>query len=146
MKAMVLETLAEIHTSPLKLVDRPEPQPGPREVRIRVSCCAICRTDLHVIEGDLPQHRLPIVPGHQVVGEVDQLGEGCQRLRVGDRVGIAWLRGTCGTCVFCSSGRENLCDQPRFTGYHVDGGYAEAAVVPEEFAYRIPETFSDVQA
>jgi len=145
-KAMVLEQLADIHTSPLKLVDRPVPEPGPGEVRIRVSCCAICRTDLHVIEGDLPQYRLPIVPGHQVVGVVDQLGGGCQRLRVGDRVGIAWLRGTCGTCAFCSSGRENLCDHPRFTGYHADGGYAEAAVVPEEFAYRIPDAFSDVQA
>jgi propanol-preferring alcohol dehydrogenase len=113
---------------------------------LRVSCCAICRTDLHVIEGDLPQEKLPIVPGHQIVGVVDALGEGCKRLKIGQRVGVAWLRHTCGSCEFCDSGRENLCGDQRFTGYHVNGGYAELAVVDENFAYEIPEDFSDVSA
>ncbi|HXE54602.1 MAG TPA: alcohol dehydrogenase catalytic domain-containing protein, partial [Tepidisphaeraceae bacterium] len=135
MLAMVLERNAPIEQSPLKLMQVPDPVPGRREVRVRVRCCAICRTDLHVIEGDLPAQKLPIIPGHQVVGVVDQLGEGCERLKVGDRVGIAWLRHTCGHCRFCTTGRENLCPFSRYTGYHVDGGYAQFAVVPEDFAY-----------
>jgi len=146
MKAMVLSEIAPIESAPLKLTDLPDPQPAPGQVRLRVSCCAICRTDLHVIEGDLPQEKLPIVPGHQVVGVVDMLGEGCKRLKVAQRVGVAWLRHTCGGCEFCESGRENLCGDQRFTGYHADGGYAELAVVDENFAYEIPEGFSDVSA
>lgn len=146
MRAMVLNQIAPIEGSPLEMVTRPDPQPGPGEVRLRVRCCAICRTDLHVIEGDLPRHTLPIVPGHQIVGVVDALGEGCHRLQPGQRVGVAWLRHTCGTCGFCRSGRENLCEQSRFTGYHADGGYADCAVVPEDFAYQIPEVFADVDA
>ncbi len=146
MKAMVLDNIAPITTKPLRLRDLPDPQPGPREVRVCVRCCAICRTDLHVIEGDLPRAKLPIVPGHQIVGIVEELGPGCMRLRAGQRVGIAWLRRTCGACAFCASGRENLCGEQRFTGYHADGGYAELAIIHEDFAYEIPAAFSDTDA
>ncbi len=146
MRAMLLEDIAPVTSNPLKLADVPDPEPGPGEVRVRVRCCAICRTDLHVIEGDLPKARMPIIPGHQIVGVVDKLGPGCRRLGLGQRVGIAWLRHTCGGCKFCAAGRENLCESQRFTGYHADGGYAEMAVVPEDFAYAIPEAFSDVDA
>ncbi len=146
MKAMLLERIAAIDSSPLRLAEVPIPEPGPGEVRLRVRCCAICRTDLHVIEGDLPRQRLPVIPGHQVVGLVEALGPGCKRLAVGQRVGIAWLRHTCGHCGFCAAGKENLCESARFTGYHADGGYAECAVVPEEFAYEIPPAFGDVEA
>jgi len=146
MKAAVLTEIGAIESSPLKLVELPDPEPGEGEVRLRVSCCAICRTDLHVIEGELPRQRLPIVPGHQIVGVVDRVGPGCGRLKVGQRVGVAWLRHTCGQCVFCKAGRENLCESARFTGYHADGGYAEYAVVPEDFAYEIPAAFSDLDA
>jgi propanol-preferring alcohol dehydrogenase len=148
MKAMVLEDLAPIESSPLKLAELPDPQPGAGEVRVKVRCCGICRTDLHVIEGELPRQKLPLVPGHQIVGTVDALGPGCKRLEVGRRVGVAWLRHTCGTCAFCAAGRENLCESQRFTGYHADGGYAEYAVVHEDFAYELPpaDRFDDVQA
>jgi len=113
---------------------------------VRVAACGVCRTDLHILEGDLPLVRSPIVPGHQVVGRVERLGPGTARLRAGERVGIAWLRGTCGTCEFCQGGRENLCEGARFTGYHADGGFADYAVVPEAFAYRIPPGFADAEA
>ncbi|MHC4294838.1 MAG: zinc-dependent alcohol dehydrogenase family protein [Planctomycetota bacterium] len=146
MKAMVLEKIAKITTSPLKLQELPDPAPAAGEVRIRVQSCAICRTDLHVIEGDLPAQKLPIVPGHQVVGVVDKLGEDCKRLDVGRRVGIPWLRHTCGGCEFCAAGKENLCESQLFTGYHANGGYAEYAVIDEDFAYEIPDAFSDVEA
>jgi propanol-preferring alcohol dehydrogenase len=143
---MRLPRQASIETRPLRLEKVPDPQPGPGEARVRVSVSAICRTDLHVIEGDLPSRRMPVIPGHQIVGVVDALGLGCDRLRPGDRVGIPWLRWTCGACGFCQSGRENLCEASRYTGYHADGGYAELAIVPEAFAYRIPEAFSDHDA
>ncbi len=146
MLAMLLRSTGPIADRPLERAEIEDPRPGPGEVRVRVRACAVCRTDLHVIEGDLPSRRLPLVPGHQVVGTVDLLGEGCTRLRLGERVGIAWLRGTCGTCAFCRSGSENLCESSRYTGYHADGGYAELAVVPEAFAYRIPDAFGDVEA
>ena len=146
MRAMVLEEIAPIDTSPLKLTDLPVPDPPAGQVRLRVRCCAICRTDLHVIEGELPRRKLPLIPGHQIVGVVDAVGRGCSTLNVGDRVGVAWLRHTCGTCRFCAAGRENLCESQQFTGYHADGGYAEHALVPEDFAYRIPEAFDDVSA
>lgn len=146
MKAMLLTDIAPIDSSPLEPRDAPDPEPGPGEVRLAVRCCAICRTDLHVIEGDLPRRKLPIIPGHQIVGIVDRLGEGCRRLRIGQRVGVAWLRHTCGRCEYCRSGRENLCEEQRFTGWHADGGYAEFAVVPENFAYEIPDAFDDVSA
>lgn len=143
---MVLHQTAPISESPLRLEEVPDPQPGRGEVRLRVHCCAICRTDLHVIEGDLPRGRLPIIPGHQIVGTIDALGAGCRRLRVGQRVGVAWLRGTCGRCGYCLAGRENLCGQQRFSGYHEHGGYAELAVVDEGFAYQLPDRFDDVEA
>ena len=146
MKAMVLGQIAPIDSSPLRVTELPIPEPQETEVRLKVHCCAICRTDLHVIEGDLPQQKMPIVPGHQIVGTVDKLGPGCRRIRVGQRVGVAWLRHTCGACEFCTAGKENLCESARFTGYHADGGYAEYAVVPEDFAYEIPDVFSDVEA
>ena len=146
MKAMVLERQGDISGSPLQLRDVPEPEPREREVLVRIRCCACCRTDLHVIEGDLPPHKRPVIVGHQVVGTVERLGPGCRVLKTGQRVGIAWLRKTCGQCEFCRSGRENLCEQSLYTGYDGDGGYAEAAVINEEYAYRIPEAFDDVHA
>lgn len=146
MYAMLLLENSPIESSPLKLFEVADPQPARGEVRIRVRCCAICRTDLHVIEGDLPRAKLPVIPGHQIVGIVDALGPGCHHLQIGQRVGVAWLRHTCGVCPFCRTGRENLCESSRFTGYHADGGYAELAVVPEDFAYPLPDSFSDVQA
>jgi propanol-preferring alcohol dehydrogenase len=132
---MLLNHTAPIDSAPLRLVDLPAPNPGQGELRLRVSCCAICRTDLHVVEGDLAQQRMPVVPGHQIVGRVDALGPGCRQTRIGRRVGVAWLRHTCGRCPFCTTGRENLCEHSQFTGYHADGGYAEYAIVPEAYAY-----------
>lgn len=146
MRAMVLSAIAPIEQRPLVLADIPKPEPGPGELRIRVRTCGVCRTDLHVIEGDLVEKTLPIVPGHQVVGIVDRLGPSCEGFAPGDRVGIAWLRHTCGTCRWCAAGQENLCPDSLYTGYHADGGYAEYAVVPAAYAYRIPDRFDDLQA
>lgn len=147
MKAMQLSQPGPIERSPLELVELPDPQPSRGEVRVRVSCCAVCRTDLHIVEGDLERPpRLPLIPGHQIVGTIDALGEGCSRLRTGMRVGIAWLRHTCGRCRFCTTVRENLCPFSRYTGFHEGGGFAEYALVPEDFAYEIPDTFDDVAA
>ena len=144
--AMVLERQGPVAATPLAPRDVPDPTPGPGEVRVRVRACGVCRTDLHVIEGDLPARKLPLIPGHQVVGVVDRVGPGATRFREGDRIGIAWLRHTDGTCTYCRAGRENLCEAARFTGYHADGGYADRAVVPEDFAYAIPEVFGDAEA
>lgn len=146
MKAMVLREPAPLRSAPLSLCERPSPQPGPGEIRVRVHVCAICRTDLHVIEGELPPKRSPLIPGHQIVGRVDAVGVGVTDVSLGDRVGIAWLRQTCHRCRFCRSGRENLCPDARFTGYDADGGYATEAVVPAQFAYPIPAGFSDEEA
>jgi propanol-preferring alcohol dehydrogenase len=146
MKAMVLDESGDIGSSPLSWRDVPDPEPRQGEVRVKVHCCACCRTDLHVIEGDLAPHKRPIIVGHQVVGTVERLGPDCRLLTVGQRVGIAWLRKTCGVCEFCRTGKENLCEQSLYTGYDGDGGYAELAVVPEAYAYAIPETFDDVHA
>ena len=146
MHAMILPSTAPIETGPLVFKKLPIPQPAFGEIRLKVRCCAICRTDLHVIEGELPRQKSPLIPGHQIVGIVDALGEGCRRLHLGQRVGIAWLRHTCGTCRFCVCGRENLCASSRYTGYHEDGGYAQYAVAPEAFVYEIPTMFSDVEA
>ena len=146
MRAMVLNGRIPIEENPLRLTEVPDPEPGPGEVRVRVRACGICRTDLHVVEAELPPVKSPLIPGHQVVGIVDRLGARSSRFKEGDRVGIAWLRSTCGECAFCGSGRENLCESQRFTGYHEDGGFAEYAVVPEDFAYRIPDIFEDVEA
>ncbi len=133
-------------THPLVQVERPVPEPGPGEVRVRVRACGVCRTDLHLAEGDLSPRRPRVTPGHEIVGEVDRLGAGSTRWREGDRIGVPWLAHTCGICRFCLSGRENLCLAPRFTGWDVEGGYAPYAVVEEDYAYAIPEEFDDVEA
>src|ERR1700739_58890 len=146
MKACVLRAAARIETNPLEFADVPVPQPGKGEVLVRVSFCGVCRTDLHVVEGELPTRKSPVIPGHQVVGVVEKCGEGARRFREGARVGIAWLHSTDQTCEYCRSGMENLCDHPEFTGYTVDGGYAEYAVAREDFVYEIPEQFDDQQA
>ena len=146
MRAMVLRAQAPIGGSPLEPVESAAPVPEAGEVRVRVRCCATCRTDLHVIEGDLPPRRLPVVPGHQAVGTVEALGPGARRFKLGDRVGIAWLRSTCGACRFCVTGRENLCEGSTYTGWTHDGGYAQLCCVPEAFAYAIPAVFDDAQA
>ncbi|TKB78016.1 MAG: zinc-binding alcohol dehydrogenase family protein [Nitrospira sp.] len=146
MRAMVLDRQGPVESSPLQLRDLPAPTPGPGDVLVKVHVCGICRTDLHVIEGELPEATLPLIPGHQTVGMVERLGSGVRSLKEGDRVGIAWLRQTCGACEFCRSGRENLCRQAQFSGYHVNGGYADYAVVPESFAYPLPATFTDQEA
>jgi propanol-preferring alcohol dehydrogenase len=146
MKAWRLEQQAPVDTRPLRFRDQDVPMPGPAELLLRVHVNALCRTDLHVIAGDLSPHQLPLTPGHQIVGTVDALGPGAGRFRTGDRVGVPWLRWTCGACGFCASGRENLCERARFTGWDADGGYAEYAVAPEAFVYALPEGFADVQA
>jgi alcohol dehydrogenase, propanol-preferring len=145
-RAQLLTRAAPIVARPLEAVELPWPEPGPGEVRVRVTACGCCRTDLHVVEGDLTLSRLPIVPGHQVVGRVDALGAGCTNVRVGDRVGVAWLHSTCGQCEFCRRGEENLCERAEFTGWTVDGGYAEAVTVPEGFTVRLPEALDDLEA
>ncbi len=131
---------------PLVRVDRPLPRPGPGQIRVAVQVCGVCRTDLHLAEGDLEPRRPLVVPGHEVVGTVDDLGEGCNRFALGDRVGIAWLARSCGRCRYCVAGKENLCADPCFTGWDRDGGYAEHALADEEFAYRLPEELDDVHA
>ncbi len=146
MKACLLKKPAPIETSPLAFVEVPTPQPVPGEVLVRVSYCGVCRTDLHVVEGELTPHKSPVIPGHQVVGVIEKLGANAGKFGVGSRVGVAWLHHTDGTCEYCRSGAENLCDNPTFTGYSVDGGYAEYIVAPQDFVYAIPEGFSDQQA
>lgn len=146
MKAMVLTGTKDVATHPLQCQDLPVPRPVTGQVLVRLRVCGICRTDLHVIEGELERPKLPLIPGHQAVGVVEQIGSGVRERTVGERVGIAWLQGTCGQCDFCLSGRENLCLAARFTGYQVDGGYAEYAVVPARFAYPIPSIFADEEA
>jgi alcohol dehydrogenase, propanol-preferring len=146
MKACLLRTPARIETNPLQFTDVPAPNPSKGEVLVRVHACGVCRTDLHVIEGELTPRKSPVIPGHQVVGIVEKQGEGARRFAIGDRVGVAWLHHTDGTCMYCRLGEENLCDNPTFTGYSVDGGYAEYIVAPEDFIYAIPDGFSDEQA
>src|SRR5438132_186972 len=146
MKACVLRAPALIETNPLEYAEVATPQPKAGEVLVRVRACGVCRTDLHVIEGQLPPRKSPLIPGHQVVGVIEKRGEGARRFAAGARVGIAWLHRTDGTCEYCRAGVENLCDNPMFTGYTVDGGYAEFIVAPEDFAYAIPEGIPDEQA
>lgn len=146
MRAMVLTCPAPIEEKPLELCEIPVPEPGPGEVRIRVSTCGVCHTDLHIAEGDLPLSKSPLILGHQIVGRVDALGPGTGRFVPGARVGVAWLHWTCGECRYCQRGRENLCEQALFTGYQVDGGFAEYTLAPEAFIYPIPEGFSDEEA
>ncbi len=136
---MVLERQRE----PLRPAELPDPQPGPGQVLLSVAACGVCRTDLHIVDGELTEPKLPLVPGHQIVGSVAGAGEGAERFAPGDRVGVPWLGWTCGECRYCLSGRENLCDRARFTGYDVDGGYAELAVADERFCFPIPSGMSD---
>jgi alcohol dehydrogenase, propanol-preferring len=146
MKACLLYHPAPVETAPLRFTDVPVPQPADGQILVRVSACGVCRTDLHVTEGELPSRKSPLVPGHQVIGTVEELGRGATLFSIGTRVGIAWLYQTDGTCIYCRSGAENLCDNPAFTGYTHDGGYAEYIVAPEQFVYAIPASFSDNQA
>jgi propanol-preferring alcohol dehydrogenase len=146
MKACLLRVPAAMETNPLEYGEVAAPQPKSGEVLVRVRTCGVCRTDLHVIEGELPPRKSPVIPGHQVVGIVDRQGENARRLGIGNRVGIAWLHRTDGTCEYCKANAENLCDNPTFTGYSVDGGYAEYIVAPEDFIYPIPTGFPDEQA
>ena len=143
MRAFAVHEQAPIETAPLVRETREVPSPGPGEVLVRVTACGICRTDLHVVEGDLPLVTTPIVPGHQIVGRVERSGT---RFQAGARIGAAWLRATCGACAYCTSGRENLCERARFTGWHADGGYADHVVVPGAFAYALPAALSDADA
>ena len=142
MRAMVLHRPGE----PLRLEHRPLPNPGPGQVRVRVLACGVCRTDLHLVDGELPEPRLPVIPGHEIVGVVDALGEGVTGLLVGSRVGIPWLGWTCGSCRFCRAGRENLCERARFTGYTLDGGYAEATLADARYVFPLDETLEPVAA
>jgi propanol-preferring alcohol dehydrogenase len=145
MKACLLRAPAAIEVNPLEYTEVATPQPKNGEVLVRVRACGVCRTDLHVIEGELPPRKSPVIPGHQVVGIVEKQGESTRRFGMGDRVGIAWLYRTDGSCEYCRSGAENLCDNPMFTGYSVDGGYAEYIVAPEDFIYALPAGFPDEQ-
>ncbi len=146
MKAIALEKPAPIETKPLRLIEKPRPVPSAGEILVRIVTCGVCRTDLHVAEGDLEPKRPGIVLGHEVVGFVEELGAGSRRFELGARVGIAWPRETCGECGFCRSGRENLCPNARFTGWDADGGYAEYATVREDFAYALPDAIDDEHA
>jgi propanol-preferring alcohol dehydrogenase len=143
---MLLRRPAEAESHPLVLEEVSVPEPGPDDVRVRVRVCGVCRTDLHIVEGDLPPAKQPVIPGHEVVGIVDRVGNRVRTVKEGDRVGIAWLQHTCGRCEFCLDRQENLCLHAKFTGYHVDGGYADYAVVPAAYVYPIPSAFSDDEA
>jgi propanol-preferring alcohol dehydrogenase len=142
MRAMVLERQRE----PLRPLELPDPEPAAGQVLISVSACGVCRTDLHIVDGDLTEPKLPLVPGHQIVGRVVEAGEGAERFAVGERVGVPWLGWTDGECRYCLSGRENLCDRARFTGYDIDGGYAELAVADERYCLPIPDAYADAKA
>jgi propanol-preferring alcohol dehydrogenase len=146
MQTWVVDHTAPVDDGPLRRIDRDEPLPGPGQVRVRVTCCGVCRTDLHLAEGDLPPRRPSVAPGHEVVGRVDALGEGAQRFAVGERVGVPWLGHTDGTCRFCRRGAENLCLDPLFTGWDRDGGYADACLADEGYAYRLPDELDDEHA
>ena len=131
---------------PLAAADLPEPRPGPGQVLLAVRACAVCRTDLHVADGELPHPKLPLIPGHEIIGIVVGRGEGADRFAIGDRVGVPWLGWTCGVCAYCGSGQENLCDHARFTGYQIDGGYAELTVADQRYCFAIDPSFGDVEA
>jgi propanol-preferring alcohol dehydrogenase len=146
MKAMLLNKFAPIDQNPLELTDVPKPEPGSEDILININVCGVCHTDLHTIEGELPDVKLPIIPGHQIVGYVEKIGNKASRFQEGDRVGVAWLYSTEPDCKYAQQGKENLCDNARFTGYHVNGGYAEYIAIPEKFAYPIPSIFSDQEA
>jgi alcohol dehydrogenase, propanol-preferring len=142
MRAMLFEKAGQ----PLRKAELPMPKPGPGQVLIRVRACAVCRTDLHIVDGELAQPKLPLIPGHEIVGIVEEKGEGAERFETGDRVGIPWLGWTCGECSYCLWGRENLCDRARFTGYTIDGGYADYTIADQRFCFPIPDSYSDAEA
>lgn len=142
MHAMVLETPG----TPLKPITRDTPEPGPGEVLVKVSACGVCRTDLHVVDGDLTEAKLPIVPGHEIVGHVHAIGAGVERLAIGERIGIPWLGHTCGHCHHCRNDQENLCDAPGFTGYQIDGGYADYTLADARYCFPLPPGYSDAEA
>ena len=146
MKSLIVDRIESIDNSPLRMVVRDAATPQGSEILIRVHTCAICHTDLHIIEGELPRKKSPITPGHQVVGIVSEIGKSVTKHKIGDRVGVPWLFSTCGECEFCIRGEENLCNEAMFTGYDIDGGYAEYIVAKEDFAYKIPDKFSDESA
>ena len=141
MRAMILEKPG----MPLQLLKKPDPIPGPGQVLVKISACGVCRTDLHVVDGDLPEPKLPIIPGHEIVGRVAGLGEGVDHFKLGERVGIPWLGSTCGCCSYCKSGTENLCDEPGFTGYQIDGGYADITVADARFCFPISADYPDAE-
>jgi propanol-preferring alcohol dehydrogenase len=145
-KAIVLDKQGSLENGPLHLKEMAIPEPAPSEVRIKVIVCGACRTDLHIVEGELPAHRLPLIPGHQIVGEIDKIGAIVKKWRVGDRVGVPWLHKTCGKCKYCLRGQENLCAEAFFTGYDVDGGFTEYTLAPEDFVYSLPENYSNLEA
>ena len=138
MKALLLKQTAPIEDRPIELADVTEPRPGEKQVKIDVQFCGVCHTDLHIVEGDLEVPRLPLIPGHQIIGRVEELGKGVEKFSVGDRVGVPWLYSTCGECEFCRNHQENLCENIRFTGLDADGGFAEKTVSEEDFTYQIP--------
>jgi propanol-preferring alcohol dehydrogenase len=142
MRCMVLDAAR----TPLRLASLPVPSPGAGQVLIRVHACAVCRTDLHVVDADLTEPKLPLIPGHEIIGTVAACGDGVERFSTGDRVGVPWLGWTCGECEFCRSGRENLCARARFTGYQIDGGYSEYTVADQRFCFAIPQVYSDIEA
>lgn len=146
MQAYVLEKQELLEKHPLKLKEVPTPAPGPKDIRIEVNICGACRTDLHIIEGELPAHKLPLILGHQIVGRVEKAGSDVTLWKPGDRVGVPWLFKTCGTCKFCKSARENLCENALFTGYDADGGFAQFTIAQEDFVYRLPDKYSDIEA
>jgi alcohol dehydrogenase, propanol-preferring len=146
MQACILQKPAPVDERPLELADVPKPAPGKDELLVRVSACGVCRTDLHVVEGELETRRSPVIPGHQIVGVIEELGQETNDFALGQRVGIAWLHHTDGVCRFCRSHRENLCEHAEFTGWTVDGGYAEYAIAAADFAYPIPDGFADLEA
>lgn len=146
MKSMQLQKPGPVAENPLQLVETAVVEPAAGQIRLKVSVCGVCHTDLHTVEGELELPKLPVIPGHQIVGIVDKVGAGVSRYQPGDRVGVAWLNWACGQCQYCQNGQENLCERARFTGLHADGGYAETMVVDARFAYPIPERFSDEQA
>jgi len=141
MRAMILEKPG----APLRLLEKPDPIPGPGQVLVNISACGVCRTDLHVVDGDLTEPKLPIIPGHEIVGTISVLGEGVDHFKLGERVGIPWLGRTCGCCFYCESGAENLCDEPGFTGYQIDGGFADVTVADARFCFPIGGDFSDAE-
>src|SRR5207302_3665231 len=142
MRAMVLDAPKKL----LQLRDVAKPRPDAGQLLVRVSACAVCRTDLHVVDGELPEPKLPLIPGHEIVGTIVERGTGAERFKIGDRVGVPWLGWTCGVCEYCRAGHENLCDRARFTGYQIDGGYAELTVADQRFCFAIDPCYGDVEA